>query len=256
MEVCLIGLFLLAREMDVKGNAVGLPCKSQAIIMFIVFLFTVLFQWLMNSAFAPLFHYLPITLEDEAVICDEKFARTQDKKWRLRQKEAPNNKFMKEDKGADNVEMKDVSNYKMHGKLSSRSLRNFAPDDVDNLDLGNTQKVLQHRCTTDIESQRSYVNPISEALFSGLNDQLEDLTLRERHTLMKEAFKHRALRAKRPVIWIPRDHLGVSNDEIRQTQQFSENIWISNQHCELDAKARVIYKGNPPDFSEADLIEL
>lgn len=90
----------------------------------------------------------------------------------------------------------------------------------------------------------------------GLNDEIEDLTPEERDKLVRRAFQHQALRAKRPVIWIPRDELGVSDDEILRTQQLSKHIWVSNEYTGLDGKGRVVYRRSPPDFSEVDLIEL
>ena len=55
MELCLVGLFFLVRDADDAGNAVGTPCKGQAIIMIICLAFTVIYQYLLNRAFAPLF---------------------------------------------------------------------------------------------------------------------------------------------------------------------------------------------------------
>ena len=74
--------------------------------------------------------------------------------------------------------------------------------------------------------------------------------------LVRKAFQHYALRARRPTVWIPRDDIGVSDDEIRRTVEFSEHIWISNEGTALDSKVRVVYGRNPPDFSEVDLINL
>ncbi|KAL4910330.1 hypothetical protein BDW74DRAFT_50856 [Aspergillus multicolor] len=96
----------------------------------------------------------------------------------------------------------------------------------------------------------------NSALFAGIHDELEDLTPDERDQLVQRAFQHDALRSKRPVIWIPRDDLGVSDDEIYRTQRFSKHIWISNEYQALDGKCRTIFSRSPPDFSEVDLIQL
>ena len=95
-----------------------------------------------------------------------------------------------------------------------------------------------------------------QALFAGIHDELEDLTPDERDQLVQRAFQHEALRAKRPVIWIPRDDLGVSDDEVYRTQRFSKHVWISNEYQALDGKCRTIFSRSPPDFSEVDLIQL
>jgi hypothetical protein len=94
-------------------------------------------------------------------------------------------------------------------------------------------------------------------LFGTVDDELEDLTPHERDALVNHAFKHEALRARRPAVWIPKDDLGVSDEEVRRTEDFSGgNIWISNEGTALDSKANVVYGRNPPDFSSVDLIRL
>ena len=57
-------------------------------------------------------------------------------------------------------------------------------------------------------------------------------------------------------MWIPRDDLGVSADEIKRTESFSQNIRISDANTAMDEKARVVYTGMPPDFERQDVIIL
>lgn len=290
MELCLVGLFFLVRDADDAGRAVGTPCKGQAIVMIVVFLLTILYQYLLNKAFGPLFRYLPITLEDEAVMRDEEFARAQEKRWKLDENEEEGDdindvlekrarRSEEESKQAEEFEMKQIESRRERGRLDPRNLGSMVPSAFGHMlpakgswaDRSRNQRGRnsampghdrfaslhrpRHR-KVDPESQRSIVNPIGEALFSGINDEIEDLTPEERDKLVQRAFQHEALRAKRPVIWIPRDELGISDDEIHRTQRFSKHIWISNEYTALDGKARVVYRRSPPDFSEVDLIEL
>jgi calcium permeable stress-gated cation channel len=76
MELCLIGLFFLVR--DEHNKIATIP---QAIIMIVAFAGTIVFQILVNNAFGPLYTYLPITFEDEAVQRDEEFQRAQASRW-------------------------------------------------------------------------------------------------------------------------------------------------------------------------------
>ncbi|KAL8675299.1 MAG: hypothetical protein Q9168_000328 [Polycauliona sp. 1 TL-2023] len=296
MELCLIGLFLLVRDADENGNAVGSPCKGQAIVMIVALILTVLYQFLLNNAFAPLFRYLPITLEDEAVRRDEEFARAQEQQWRLVDGEREGDdvnevleererRSLEESKKAEETELKEIASRRdmatldpshLDGTVSdtftkilpsrkmgawadrSRQRANGNPGKMlspDHTDAHAGHRHRQSRNPTDIEAQRSGTK-IGEALFSGLHDEIEDLTPEERDKLVRRAFQHSALRARRPVIWVPRDDLGVCDDEIRRTQKLSEHIWISNEYIGLDGKCRVIYRRSPPDFSEVDLIEL
>ena len=73
------------------------------------------------------------------------------------------------------------------------------------------------------------------------------------------------MRAKRPVVWIPRDRLGVSDDEIKRAKKMSTvmvdgiektNIWMSNEGVALNGRGKVVFRRSPPDFSNVDLIVL
>lgn len=296
----MIGLFFLVRDADDDGNAVGTPCKGQAIIMIVVLVFTAIFQILLNRAFAPLFRYLPITLEDEAVIRDVEFATAQEKQWRLLDNEpegANINELLEErarqsedeSRHVEDIEMKEIEAGKKRNRLDPRQLAGLVPGAVGNMlpargswahrstkhvqtrdsaqpdqnapihSRHHRSRSHQHSSSAfDPEDQRrAGVSRIGEALFQGIHDEIQDLTPEERDKLVQRAFQHEALRARRPVIWIPRDELGVSDDEIRCVQrQFAKNIWISNDYTGLDEKGRVVFRRSPPDFSEVDLIEL
>ena len=300
MELCLIGLFLLVRNVDDGGpeaTAVGSPCKPQAIIMIVVLFFTIIYQYLLNTAFSPLFRYLPITLEDEAVMRDEEFARAQESRWALEDQEQEDETLHDGDQnrpsradekrlsrepsaqGAESFEMQPIEN----GPDLLGDLKKLLPPNPLNHPKGSwadrgtsprrsqlasptnmvdrviTPRRTHHKRHTrkDLESQQQTgAERIGQALFAGLHDEIEDLTPDDRDKLVRRAFQHAALRARRPVIWVPRDDLGVSDDEIRRTKEFSNFIWISNEGTGLDSKNRVIYRRSPPDFSEIDLIEL
>ncbi|KAI1921025.1 hypothetical protein LOZ07_000324 [Ophidiomyces ophidiicola] len=272
MEVCLIGMFFLVR--DEKGTV---ACEGQAICMIVLLVATALFQYLLNQAFKPLFRYLPITLEDEASQRDEEFARAQRRRLGLEEDED------EDDAGEANVEPKheqetgiELSHMDsqkpqktalgrlLPGKGSirrrswadpsrNRRSRYFGGRSDPNMP---TLKHIREKLAKDAEAQTPATNAISEALFSGIHDELEDLTPDERDQLVQRAFQHEALRMKRPVIWIPRDDLGVSDDEVFRTQRFSKHIWISNEYQALDGRCRAIFSRSPPDFSEVDLIQL
>ena len=490
MELCLIGLFFLVRDVDSQGNAVGTPCKGQAIVMIIVFAGTIIFQWLLNKSFSPLFRYLPITLEDEAVERDELFALAQQQRWNRTEKESAD-RDTKEDQQEDTIiqrqrhlmerresfekdfrrlhrkvvklsrscdrldqlqtekkaldndgqhdlekshfewsdsehgagehqdfdgvkileewqprarkhdghnnpgHMHNTSQTDLYGVSSSatrrrrkytrdwykrlgerqgiaveehfrwaearKEIRHAGPrgigfdgnndrDDHDDLEerqptveddnehsqvveeceerpqtveadeasisesddepryrplervlgrsvprepaswepappkptprkavlekigwaersrkdwatrypkFAHTYEIRERKHTrplADLEAQSS--ERAGQTLFADIKDELEDLTIEERDKLVRRAFQHEALRSKRPVIWIPRDELGVSDDEIYRCQRFSKHIWISNAFAGLDGEGSVVFARPPPDFDEIDLIKL
>ena len=56
-----------------------------------------------------------------------------------------------------------------------------------------------------------------------------------------------AIVAEQPVVWLPRDELGLSDNETKRTKVFHPSIRISNQNTYLDGKAQVEIQGPPPD---------
>jgi hypothetical protein len=308
MELALIGLFFIVRDSPTSSKLVCLP---QGIIMIVCLVFTVLFQILVNWTFSPLYRYMPITLEDDAVRRDEEFERAQSKRWQTEEDqqdediedrlERQEEREQQEEKDAEAIEMENIKKRrseqlpppvgtmtkvgnlltpKVAGTWADRS-RNRRTSGVYNGSSGPSSRLTLHErkkkqhglgsrlAATDVAGldleaggkpgapkPNHHTAAIGDALFSGMHDEIEDLTAEERDILVQRAFQHEALRARRPVIWIPRDDLGIADDEIRRTQAFSDHIWISNEFTGLDRKARVLFRRAPPDFSEVDLIEL
>lgn len=266
MELCLVGLFFLVT--DEFGKA---ACIPQAIIMIVAIFLTILYQVLLNQSFGPLFLHLPITFEDEAVLRDEAFERAQARRLGLEKDE---DGLMQDTDAIEMSNLDDSHTSKFAqskfnpvkvvqgaGSWAVRSGKNirsmtWGGNTTSHQAIADPQhypalrKKRQHR---DVEAQKR----IADALYGGYNDEIEDLTPDERDVLVRHAFQHYALRARRPTVWIPRDDIGVSDDEIKRTREYAgDNIWISNVGAALDGKSRVVYGRNPPDFSEIDLINL
>ncbi|CAJ2513603.1 Uu.00g017220.m01.CDS01 [Anthostomella pinea] len=268
MELCLIGLFFLVRDENDEA-----ACEPQAIIMIVVIILTILYQLLLNLSFAPLFRYLPITFEDEAVLRDEAFQRAQDRRLGLaddddevydkedmpshhrRSGEVPSTSLdstrEKTRRGNKFTNFKPVKGIVHAGTWAARGTYDHTFGRAEQ-GIKSATKFREERRQKDLEAQRA----IGDALYGGFHDEIEDLTPEERDILVKRAFMHSALRARRPTLWVPRDDLGISDDEIRRTRDFSEHIWISNEGTALDSKVRVVYGRAPPDFSELDIIQL
>lgn len=266
MELCMAGLFFI-----VKNEHNVNVCTPHGAIMLVCFGFTIIFQILLNRSFSPLFRYLPITFEDEASLRDQAFERAQHRRFGIAEEEeysedethvggSPTEKSPRHNKRHDDIELDELR----ARKKQNLGLRNPVKQvGVWAKDGGNQirkitltdQRAIEYRKNQrrkDLESQRA----IGDALYGGINDDVEDLTAEERDVLIRHAFKHKALRERRPTVWIPRDDLGISDDEIRKTNAYSEHIWISNEGTALDSKTRVVYGKNPPDFSEIDVINL
>lgn len=290
MELALIGLFFLVRDTD--GNA---SCKGQAIVMIVVLILTAGYQYFVDEAFSPLYRYLPITLEDDAVLRDQEFERMEQQRRKDFQAEAETNDqniearlkdqerrdvetvksielsrlessidishqtdlLSKSDNTAGRVGMKIVGGrHSWANRSENRHSKSFGGSNSTGATATSIQ-LTRTKFGLDPERQGNvHSDKIGDALFSGISDELEYLTPDERDQLVQRAFTHEALRAKRPVIWIPRDDIGVSDDEIYRTHKYSKHIWISNEYVALDAKRRCIFGRSPPDFSEIDVIQL
>lgn len=282
MEICLVGLFFLVRDSDGK-----VACFPQAIIMIIVAILTVVYQFSLNRSFGSLFTYLPITLEDDAAARDKIFAKKvlrrqtgedsdddedENLNKRLIEREA---REREEERHAEETEMQEIkrSREAAMGKpatdrkfntIMARLTRNHnrtsvLPDTTDSTPYPpeKTPPSKKEKKPSDLESQASKgIERVPTMLFDHLQTSLELLSTDERDALVGRAFQHEALRAKRPAIWIPRDDLGISDDEIRRAMKFSNVLWYSNEFCAVNGKGEVVYGRTPPDFDVRDLIEL
>ncbi|KAI8648136.1 hypothetical protein NCS56_01545600 [Fusarium sp. Ph1] len=94
------------------------------------------------------------------------------------------------------------------------------------------------------------------AEYSELPTRLEDVPDSLRHMLVRNAFEHRALRARRPAVWIPKDHLGVSDWEIRQTTRDAHHVSICSRGASIDEKGIVSFELCPPDQMQFDRVRL
>jgi hypothetical protein len=104
----------------------------------------------------------------------------------------------------------------------------------------------------DIEAQMMN-DPISRIILQH-NDELETLEPEERDLLISVAFTHPVLRAPRPCVWIPRDDLGISDDEVRRTRAFSDHVDIENRGAAYDQKLKVVVDEPPPDLDQFSIV--
>ncbi|KAF2433762.1 DUF221-domain-containing protein [Tothia fuscella] len=126
-------------------------------------------------------------------------------------------------------------------------------------ELENRLSSLEHRAGNvliphrrDIEEQMMN-DPISRIIMQH-NDELENLEPEERDMLLSVAFTHPVLRETRPSVWIPKDDIGVSDDEVRRTRELSQHVTIDNRGAYFDRKLKVRIDKPPPDMSEFALV--
>ncbi|GAO52607.1 hypothetical protein G7K_6680-t1 [Saitoella complicata NRRL Y-17804] len=93
----------------------------------------------------------------------------------------------------------------------------------------------------------------------GFGDQSNGVHLSpsERSALLDRAFTHAALRAREPIVWIPKDELGIAGDEIERTRREYEGlVKIEDQGAWIGGDGKVRWEGKPPDWDERELVEI
>lgn len=194
MKLCMIGLFFLVRDDHDRST-----CVDQAVIMIIAIAMTVIFQFLLNNAFASLLRFLPST---EVKIAKEEEEEEKEQKYHT----------------------SETNNYL---RILMQSLWNWT--------------------TISTASQDSITT-----LFFDLHDSKKDFASNELDGLVSLAFQHETLHIQRPVIWISKDSLEISDNEVFRIRKYDSNMRISNEHADLDIKGRMTVTQNSREFSEVE----
>ena len=266
MELTLACLFFL-----VKGEKGNNKCLAQSIIMLISFTLTIIYQVLLNRSFGPLFRYLPITIDSEACLRNKAFSRSRACQMDL--VGAYENERSDREHGGPGLVSSPVQEGGVRPVIGQKEnqlpclallggVKGSRPTQRDGNKAAHALSVDERppRSAAEylqlVRQKAKAQESMNKAPFKAYSDEIENLTPDEHDALARYAFQHEALRVRRPIVWIPRDDIGVSDDEIRRTKDLSEFLWISNEGTALDSKVRVVYGRPPPDFSELDLIEL
>jgi calcium permeable stress-gated cation channel len=300
MEICLIGLFFLVR--DVQGRVV---CQAQGTIMAVVLVLTIIYQIWLTLNFSALFQYAPLRLEAEVGREGEEY-ESQHLTGRegnpnpAKEKSDIENKEILEDSSSTAPALEkteqgqsqtpeppeDILERPVYPRLPStnsmlRSKELQAQQKRDEKSakqiLARVNRPLDERRLVQLEDRLSQVegrvghishalmpkrkdieaqmmnDPISKIIMQH-NDELEDLDAEERDILLSVAFTHPIVREGKPSVWIPSDDLGVSDDEVRRTREFSEDVAIDNRGAYFDKRLKVMVDKPPPDMSEFALI--
>lgn len=75
----------------------------------------------------------------------------------------------------------------------------------------------------------------------------EDQELSSVEPTQADLSQDEALSSTRPVIWIPKDSLGIADDEICQLRRAYDCIWISNEGATLNEEGKLKPWGSPPE---------
>lgn len=254
LEITLIGLFFLVR--DEQNNVTSGP---QAIIMIVALVITAIFHYVLESTMSPLYELIPVTLEDKAVDAERKRFGTEDH-------DVPRDvEHVEEDRNSDSIgrpsATADSEKRILPAKNASPQLdgaaelvrtvssRKSHPDGTSiSKAAANARKTfsrLNHTVAHRVASNHSHrpyrsgnsrkmeaADQLGESL-AGYPDELPRLTPQEREAELNTAYQDPVTREPNPVIWIPQDTGGVSDEKIKESTKYGRFLQYSNSGAYL-----------------------
>lgn len=85
-----------------------------------------------------------------------------------------------------------------------------------------------------------------------LQESIDELARNELDVTDRLGYKHEATDHRSPVVWNPKDDLGISEDEIAHAKNYASDIRISNEFADLDIKGRMTILQN---ISKTDIVK-
>lgn len=255
LEITLIGLFFLVR--DEQGNAV---CTPQAIIMIVALALTAAYHYILESMMAPMYELLPVTLEDKAT-------------------EREKNRFGTDTDGAADEDQDAEQDDERTGSARpsiekagprSQSRRDRAPERGMASTAANARRMMlrmHQRIEARLEAthaqgpQRSGTSRKMEvadelgASIARFPDELADLSPAERHAEARSAYQDPVTREPTPVIWIPQDSAGCSDDAVERSRKYGKWLTYSNAGAYLTPKGKCEVTQPAPDVRSDWLLD-
>ncbi|KAJ5496417.1 hypothetical protein N7463_008404 [Penicillium fimorum] len=225
--VCLIGLFAI-------GTGTDTIALGPMILMIIFLVFVILYHLSLNSAMEPLLNYLPKNLEaeEEGLLAAEK---------------ANNLSTLNEKSKADDL------------TGPSGSISAHRDSGIDNVGNGLSSVDSAEKGLTATSSPAPKLNIFTKFLRPDLYQnyhQMRKLVPGSADIVAypaeaeRDAYCHPAINSQPPLLWIPRDPLGVSSQEVAHTMRV---IPITDEDAYLDENCKIKWneeKGEPPIYEE------
>lgn len=225
--VCLIGLFAM-------GTGANRMALGPMILMIIFLVFIILYHISMNSAMEPLLNYLPKNLEheEEALLAEDRRHIGHDESAsdgiaRTSVPKTENNGVSNLDSGVGAVESAEAEKGLADGPLPA------GQEKPPNFIVKWLRPDKYHNYAT---LRRLVPSPLDAPTYAP--------------EVQRDAYCHPAVTSQVPLLWIPRDPAGVSQQEVAHT---SRVIPITDEDAWLDEKCKISWneeKGQPPIYEE------
>ncbi|KAL2803408.1 DUF221 domain protein [Aspergillus granulosus] len=217
LVVCLIGLFAIAT--GASRIALG-----PLVLMIILLVVMVIYHFSLNQALDPLINYLPKNLEAEEEA--------------LLSREAT---FASNGNGDEH-----------NGITATDSAANGRASSVGNVDSAEKGLTETGPVQPKVNFLTKYLRPDIYAGYEQLRRWVPSGANATTYTpeVEENAYYHPCISAQAPLLWIPRDEMGISTQEVRHTGRV---IPITDEDAWLDEKNHIVWnidKGVPPIFEE------
>lgn len=259
MEITLTGLFFI-----VKNSADNLAATPQAIIMIIALALTAIYHYILEQTMRPMSELLPVTLEDRAAEAEEKLlsAETRGRTSSEMDQEAEDAGIalpdVQVDGGSSDLESKMAGGRRTHAHFKSNhgftsGLAETAANArktmlrVNNRIASMAVPEREHLgLSTGAARRLSVGNQLGEAL-ARYPDELTDLSPAERQAELRAAYQDPVTREPTPIVWIPQDVAGVSDDVLKHVRIYGRHLQYSNSGAFLKANDHCEVVRPPPD---------
>ncbi|KAI6859031.1 hypothetical protein D0864_02105 [Hortaea werneckii] len=270
MEITLIGLFFIVRNTD--GNVTATP---QAVIMIVALCLTAGFHYVLEQSLRPLKEFIPVTLEDKAADAERRqFAREKghsdenavddqsstmtaassrrsSESIRRRVPEKPSHMqdtAPEGEKQAGTMAYTAASARKTMNRLHQRIGATLAAAQVRSPHHGDERDGTAQTRKDDVADQLG-------AAIAGYPDDLVDLTPAERAAELRAAYQDPVTREPAPVVWIPQDAAGVSDDSVAQSKKYGKYLQYSNAGAFLGKSGKTEVVQPAPDVRSDWLLD-
>lgn len=227
-QICLAALFFLARDQDLNASAI-----PEGALMIVLIAFTAFFHLIINNSYGPLTHYLPLTLAEMAH--GKKDGNVNAAAQELDQEASVHSIKPEQDKEAAEATA-----------TETRSVRKrpSVPGSIDEFPVPGKRP---EQRDTDRPSIRSANRDADADLEAGVapKEQSETSIRGVDEDVGPKDFYHPASVEAQPVVWLPRDSLGLADAEEKACRDVGVNV--STKDAVMDGKGRVEISGPPPD---------
>ena len=221
-QICLAALFFLAQDQNSHASAV-----PEGALMVVLIVFTAFFHIIINNSYGPLIKFLPLTLADMTHGKDDENVAAAAKEL---QDEAS-------DAGHSTAEDEKRSSLRKRSSVASGSAKEF-PTKAE----ADTEAAAEGGLLEAGEAS----SPVEDAR-SRKGSRLSQMPGVDEEAGPKD-FYHPASVEPQPVVWLPRDPLGLGEAEERACRE--AGIEVSTRDAVMDDKGHVDIQGPPPDVEQ------